>query len=408
MTLEPLSEVESEQLIENLLGSTAIDDVARGRIRETAEGNPLFVEQLLAMLADGGDPGHAPPTIHALLEARLDALPEAERHVLECASVIGQDFEWEALGELSPDARRPSGGLLAALVRNELIQPHEAIADTFSFRHALIRDAAHARLPKELRSDLHERFARRLDGRGEEFEEIVGYHLEQAYRWVAELGPPDERALDLAGRAAERLASSGRRAHARGDAPAAANLLERAVVLLPADDSRRIALLPLLGRALRDAAQMGRGERVLIEAVERARAAGEPVLAAEASLALADIGLHTTTLTRAKTLAEVDSAMRVFAEHGDDGGLARALAFRGRVRFWGGERSPGGSRAGGRACPQSRQPEPGGGVPPVRPLGDGLRFDPGHRGSRACRGRPLACRRQPDAGRCSVQLPRAA
>ena len=81
MTLEPLSQLESEELIENLLGDSTLDDDARARIRETAEGNPLFVEQLLAMLADGGDPGHVPPTIHALLEARLDALPEAERHV---------------------------------------------------------------------------------------------------------------------------------------------------------------------------------------------------------------------------------------------------------------------------------------------------------------------------------------
>ena len=336
LTLEPLSQVESEELIENLLGDAALDDEARARIRGTAEGNPLFVEQLLAMLADGGDPGHVPPTIHALLEARLDALPEAERHVLECASVIGQDFEWEALGELSPDRRRPSGARLAALVRNELIQPHDAIADTFSFRHALIRDAAYGRLPKELRSDLHERFAHWLDGRGDEFDEIVGYHLEHAYRWLAELGPPDERALHLAELASARLAASGRRANARGDGPAAANLFERAAALLPPDDPGRIAVLPLLGRALRDTAQMERAETVLVEAVERATAAGEDVVAATASLALADLRFHATKLTRQETLAEVEAAMGAFGEHGDEAGLARALAFRGRVRFWGG------------------------------------------------------------------------
>ena len=337
MTLEPLSDVESEELIENLLGEAPLDDDARARIRETAEGNPLFVEQLLAMLADGGDPGHVPPTIHALLEARLDALPEPERHVLECAAVIGHDFEWDALGELSPDRRRPSGARLAALVRNELILPHDAIADTFSFRHALIRDAAYARLPKELRSDLHERFARWLDGRGEEFEEIVAYHLEQAYRWLAELGPPDERAVDLAERAAARLASSGRRANARGDAPAAANLFERAAALLPPDHPERLALLPVLGRALRETAQMTRAEAVLTEAVESAATAGNDVVAANASLTLADLGLHAAKLSRQETLAEVEAAMRAFGEHGDDAGLARALAFRGRLRFWGGD-----------------------------------------------------------------------
>ena len=337
MTLQPLSDGESEELIENLLGNAALDHGARTRIRETAEGNPLFVEQLLAMLAEGGDSGNVPPTIHALLEARLDALPEAERHVLECAAVIGQDFEWDALGELSPDRRRPSGARLAALVRNELIQPHDAIADTFSFRHALIRDAAYGRLPKELRSDLHERFADWLDGRGDEFEEIVAYHLEQAYRWLAELGPPDERAVDLAERAASRLASSGRRANARGDAPAAANLFERAATLLPPDHPERLEVLPALGRALRDTAQMTRAEAVLTEAVDRATAAGNAVVAATASLALADLRFHATRLTRQETVAELEAAMRAFGEHGDDAGLARALAFRGRLRFWEGD-----------------------------------------------------------------------
>ena len=337
MTLEPLSECESEELIENLLGDAALDDGARTRIRETADGNPLFVEQLLAMLADGGDPGHVPPTLHALLEARLDALPEGERHVLECASVIGQDFEWQALAELSPDRRRPPGTRLAALVRNELIRPHDLIEDTFSFRHALIRDAAYGRLPKELRSELHERFARWLDGRGVEFEEIVGYHLEQAYRWVAELGPPDERALGLAERAAEHLASCGRRARARGDGPAAANLFERAAALIPAGDPRRLALLPSLGRALRESGRMERAKSVLSEAVERARWAGDEGLAADASLALVDLRFHGSEATRQDVLVEVESATRVFGRNGDDAGLARALALRGQVRFWGGE-----------------------------------------------------------------------
>ena len=307
------------------------------QVRETAEGNPLFVEQLLAMLAEGGDPGNVPPTIQALLEARLDALPGEELHVLECASVIGHDFEWEALGELSPDRRRPPGARLAALVRNELIRPHDLIEDTFSFRHALIRDAAYARLPKELRSELHERFAHWLDGRGDEFEEIVGYHLEQAHRWVVELGPPDERARGLAERAAARLASSGRRANARGDAPAAANLFERAAALLPPDHPERLAVLPALGRALRDTAQMTRAEAVLSEAVERATTVRDAVVTATASLALADLRFHATRLTRQETLAEVETTMRAFAEHGDDAGLARALAFRGRLRFWEGD-----------------------------------------------------------------------
>src|SRR5439155_22969205 len=228
----------------------------RARIREVAVGNPLFVEQLLAMVAEGGEHGQVPPTIHALLAARLDALPDEARDLLERASVVGLEFEWEALTALAPDRRRQAGAQLAALVRKELIRPHEAIEDLFEFRHMLIRDAAYERVPKVLRSELHERFADWLDNRGEDFEELVGYHLEQAYRCVIELGPVTDRARALADRTVELLAASGWRANARGDARAAANLLERATSLLPADDPRRLSLLPPWGRALRDAAQM--------------------------------------------------------------------------------------------------------------------------------------------------------
>jgi class 3 adenylate cyclase/tetratricopeptide (TPR) repeat protein len=337
ITLEPLSRDESDQLIGELLGDSRVEDDTRVRIRDVAEGNPLFVEQLLAMLAEGGDPEQVPATMHALLAARLDALPEGERDLLERASVVGVDFEWEALGELASDRRRPPGAQLAALVRKELIRPHEAIEDTFRFRHMLIRDAAYERIPKGLRSELHERFAGWLDGRGEEFEEIVGYHLEQAYRWIAELGPVDDRALALAERAAERLSASAGRAYARGDGSAAANLLERAASLLPADDGRRLGLLPLLGRALRDGAQMERAESVLSEAVERGQAAGERVVVANAALALSDLRFHRTTIGREEIVREVESAIQVFSEYGDEAGLARALNLRGKLRFWSGE-----------------------------------------------------------------------
>ena len=273
-SLDPLSEAESGELIEGLIPGSPLDEPTRDRIRKAAEGNPLFVEQLLAVVAEGGALNRIPPTIQALLEARLDALPEAERDVLERAAVIGLEFEWTALAELDREQRRPGGVLLAALVRKELIRPHDAIEDTFQFRHALIRDAAYQSISKDLRADLHERFAGWFDGRGEEFDEIVGYHFEQAYRSVVALGPEGDRSRALAGRAADRLAASGLRANARGDTLAAADLLERATSLLPADDPGRLSLLPSLGRALREAGEMERADRVLSEAVERGRAVG--------------------------------------------------------------------------------------------------------------------------------------
>jgi class 3 adenylate cyclase/tetratricopeptide (TPR) repeat protein len=340
VALEPLSQDESDELIASLIAGSGLEEDARARIREAAEGNPLFVEQLLAIVAEGGEVERIPPTIHALLAARLDALPEAEREVLERASVVGLEFEWEALGELADDRRRPPGAQLAALVRKGLIRPHDLIEDTFRFRHMLIRDSAYERVPKELRSHLHERFAGWLDGRGEEFEEIVGYHLERAYRCVAELGPLADRGHMLAEQAAKHLAASGLRANARGDTQAAANLLERATTLFPPDDRRRLSLLPTLGRALREAGQMERADSVLWDAVERGRAAGERGIAADAEVALSDLRLHRTAQTgvgQKDVLREVDTAIQVFEELGDKAGLARALTLGGKVRFWRGE-----------------------------------------------------------------------
>jgi class 3 adenylate cyclase/tetratricopeptide (TPR) repeat protein len=338
LTLEPLSQEESAELIAELLGDSQLDVVTRTRIRGVAEGNPLFVEQLLAMVAEGGDADRVPSTIQALLAARLDALPDEERMVLEHASVVGLDFEWAALAELAPDRKRPPGARLAALVRKELIRPHEAIEDAFRFRHMLIRDAAYERLPKEFRSELHERFAGWLEDRGEEFDEIIGYHLEQAYRCLVELGPPGHRAQELAERAAERLSASGRRAYARADTPAAVNLLERASALLPSNDRRRLSLLPSLGRALMESGELESSDSVLSEAVERGRASGEQLAAADAAVARSYLRAHTVPeMSDEEVAQDLEGAINVFEEVGDEAGLARALSLAGMLRYWRGE-----------------------------------------------------------------------
>jgi class 3 adenylate cyclase/tetratricopeptide (TPR) repeat protein len=338
IALEPLSDAESDQLIEERARGSQLEVATRIRIRRVAEGNPLFVEQLLAMRAEGDDLEQVPPTMQALLAARLDALPDAERDLLERASVVGLEFEWEALRELTHDGRRPPGTQLAALVRKELIRPHEAIADTFRFRHMLIRDAAYERVSKELRSDLHERVAAWLDGRGDEFEEIIGYHLEQAYRCLVELGQPGDRGQRLAERAAERLSAAGRRAYGRADTAAAVNLLERAGALLPQHDRRRLSLLPTLGRALLESGELERSDSTLSEAVENARAAGEQLVAADAAVALSYLRAHTVPeLSDEQVAHDLEGVIHVLAGLGDEAVLARALSLAGMLRYWRGE-----------------------------------------------------------------------
>ena len=340
LTLEPLTPTESHELMENLLPHSELGADTRARISGLAAGNPLFVEQLLAMIAEGGDPAQVPATIQALLAARLDALPPEERGLLERAAVVGLEFEWDALRELAADGLRPAGAQLATLVRRELIRPHEVIEDAFRFRHILIRDAAYKRISKALRSELHERFAGWLNGRGEEFDELIGYHLEQAYHSLTGLGRPSVRAQALGERAAERLAASGRRAYDRGDTRATVNLLERAAGLVPVEDRRRLGLLPSLGRALWEEGHPERADAVLSEAVTRGRAAGARAVVADASVALSELRLHRPAQTgvgRADVFRDVRAAVQVFEEVGDEAGLARALTLAGKLRFWGGE-----------------------------------------------------------------------
>ena len=228
--LEPLDAAETELLLTELGG---VEPGLRERIATAAEGNPLFVEEMLALVqASGGSEISVPPTIQALLAARLDQLDPAERAVLERGSVEGHVFHESAVQALANgESQTPR---LIALVRKQLVRPDTpqfAGEEAYRFRHLLIRDAAYDALPKGVRADLHERFADWLEERAAdliELDEVLGHHLERAAHYKMELEQPDSV---LAERAAERLAAGGRRALARGDGHAAASLLERSLAL---------------------------------------------------------------------------------------------------------------------------------------------------------------------------------
>ena len=271
VALEPLSGDDSERLVEAL--GAEVDESERERILAGAEGNPLFVEQMLALAVEGSPAEAIPPTIHALLAARLDRLAEAERAVLEQAAVIGREFTAGAVSSLSGE--QAVGSMLLSLVRRDLIEPDRSLIpgdDGFRFRHILIRDAAYLGVAKASRSELHERYANWLAHSAGELDEIIGYHLEQAFHYRQELGAADE---SLAAEAGERLARAGRRAVGRGDLPAAVTLLTRAAALLPDSHEQRREILPMLGGALMRTGDFTRAERFLDEALESAKAAGD-------------------------------------------------------------------------------------------------------------------------------------
>jgi len=248
--LGPLTEDEVSRLVANLLGGPAPSPSLERKIIEAAEGNPLFVEEFLAMLLEDGLVHRSgdewtgvtdlatiatPASIKALLAARLDRLPIMEREVLELAAVVGKTFTREAVEALvGPEALPDVARRLDSVVRREIIRPDRSspdIVDAYRFRHILIRDAAYAALPKGERAELHERFAdfqeHAAGDRRSEYEEVIGYHLEQATHYRQGLGRNDDRTRDLARRAAQLLGAAGVRAIQRGDALASSRLLER-------------------------------------------------------------------------------------------------------------------------------------------------------------------------------------
>ncbi len=288
--LEPLGEDESRALVDELLAEVDLDADVQGRILETAEGNPLFLEELVALAREARGSVDVPPTIHAVLQARLDGLDDHERSVIETGAVEGKVFHRGAVTALAPDALRADvAGRLQSLVRKELVRPDRAQItgdDAFRFRHLLIRDTAYEALPKAQRAELHERFAEWLDAHGDlvEQDEIVGYHFEQAAKYRSELGQTEPSSA-VASRAAERLGRAGLAALEREDLHAVRNLLGRAVELLPPASSERLALLPPLVEAMSQVrapsadyvAELERGSTVDVAAAAALRLVGGAV-----------------------------------------------------------------------------------------------------------------------------------
>jgi class 3 adenylate cyclase/tetratricopeptide (TPR) repeat protein len=265
MLLEALTDAESGELVDNLL-LALVDERTKERITAAAEGNPLYVEEMLAMVRDDGDI-KVPPTIQALLAARLDGLSPDERTVVECAAIEGQEFMRPAVEALVPAALSSSlGETLQSLVRKDLVRPTGD--ETFRFKHLLLRDAAYDSLPKERRAVLHERFGEWVASFRNDLPEIVAYHLEHAFQYRAELGPVDDAGRALARQASALLAVAGRQAADRADIPATINLLERAARILPDGDRAAAALYPDLGSAVAESGDLRRADELFRAAEE--------------------------------------------------------------------------------------------------------------------------------------------
>ena len=340
-TLPPLGPTDARRLAGVLLGPAVPSGVV-DRICERAEGNPLYLEQLAAMLVDEGllrdgrwlGPADAevdiPPTLHALVAARLDRLDAGLRLVIERASVEGRRFRRSMLATLAPEV--PADDVdrsLAELDRRGLVEPEDEAAGRWSFGHALVREAAYRGLTKERRAELHERLADRLlvaDADQADVDEAAARHLERAFRLREELGLVDTRSGVLSRRSGELFAAAGERAFEALDLVTARDLLGRAAVLLPEDSGRRYELLPKLGVALTETGRAVESDALLERAVDRARTAGHERDALRASIQLNANRVYAST-NRAEIEAarsEAAAAAAAFESWGDDVGMAEA------------------------------------------------------------------------------------
>ena len=370
LRLEPLPDEDVDELI-----PVSVPDELRGRISRAAGGNPLFVGEMVAIAGETAGDVVVPPTLTALLQARLDGLEPAERSVLQRGAVEGEVFHRGAVQAMDPQDGQVTPRL-ASLVRKELVRPEQARRageDAFRFRHLLIRDAAYDALPKAARADLHERLARWLADHGSEvveLDELVGFHLERACRYRAELGLDVD--AEVAAEARRRLTAAGRRANLRADYGAAARMLERASTFVPGAEIDLALETDLVDALLWNGKGQDATARTRLLA-ERAEAAGDRVAALTAGLlagivrisfepegaaqaleeqvadalptleaAGVDVALYTAYHAQAQVefeRARMDPAFRAYeraAEHGRRAGMAQGfLEWRAACRYYG-------------------------------------------------------------------------
>ena len=344
LVLGPLKEPDCRVLVGSLLGESPSLEEVSDAVYRVADGNPLFVEEMVSMLVDDGllegSEGRwkatreltslsVPPTIQALLSARLDRLTNEEREVVGVAAVMGQEFAPQAVGEI---VGTTVDDALDRLTKKQLLAAADtefAERRTYSFRHLLVRDTAYEHLPKMTRATIHERYAdwlvTALGDRIAEYDEIVGYHLEQAHAYQSQVAGLSGSRPDLAGRAAERLAEGGRRALARQDATAAVKLLSRAADLLSEDDEARLNVLSDLGRALFESGNYAPAMRAFEEAVDLGDKLGDVRAATVCRIFTERVRIHRDPLVNADEIGAVAAAsIEALDELGDDYGLCYA------------------------------------------------------------------------------------
>lgn len=341
--LGPLENEDTGDLLSALVGREVAPAVG-DRLVESAGGNPFFLEQIISQLRDEGTLERAagsldeiviPPSVAAVLEARLDGLPPSVRDVAERAAVVGQIFYLDAIEALGADD--DVSRQLRELMSRGFIQA--SLSDVpgqtaFAFRHILIRDAVYRGTLKRRRAEWHERVCGWIEEQASEGEreEFIGFHLEQAHRLRVELGRRDTATLELGARASEALSIAGRRAADRTDAPAAAALLGRALALAP-DEARRRRLLVDLAYAQLDAGSVSDALTNARIASERPSPDMDPAIVLRARVASMMVELHAGSPDLEAFEAEGEPIVDELKRLGESEALGEATLMMGIVAY---------------------------------------------------------------------------
>ena len=364
--LTPLGEGPATALLDALAGDQRIPASTRARLIDTAGGNPLYLEQLAVSLSEQTESEIRPvlpPTIQALLAARLQRLGPGASSVLARAAIIGKDFDVQAVRELlPPEARDPVNRNLQTLIARGLVQrrpPGRRSWEQYSFRHILIQQAVYRAIPKSLRAELHHRFADWLEyvvpESGPGGAEIVGYHLEQAVRYRNELWAAQAQPAELSLRAAKHLETAGCAAYDRGDALAAVNLLDRAAALLPDEDPALGRLYTSLGAALTEAGQLEKARATLDHAQRIAAADGDQGQHAHARVQALQLRLEVDPKGAATEITHaLPELRREFDRRPDEQGICRTLQLEAALH-WNHSRSAAAEDAWRRAAEHARR-----------------------------------------------------
>ena len=351
--LEPLTDRDIATLIARLLKIDNLPSALRELIGKGSGGNPLFCEELLRMLIDDGTIIHEgdtwrstaptaeiriPDSVHAVLGARLDTLPPAEKHALQTASVLGEHFSLSVLFGLRAPSELASAP--ESLVRKGIFV-ESPDGETLAFRHVLIRDVAYGSLAKTERADLHERALALLTetagDRISEISEVLAYHAERAYALTSELPERRELRSERARSAVERLAAAGDRAASLYSNEKAAELFARAIAIASAEPAglELTSLYVKRGRALELLNDFVKAEANYEEMERRAGDLGDEAMLLDALSRQATIhAVGTQELDRSRSEGLIDRGLEIARRRGDKRVEARLKWSHAHLAIW--------------------------------------------------------------------------